>query len=339
MKRKGCKNSLDRLKTGCLFFMLLLAAGCAESVPEETEFALGTVCSVTLYNRGSRKVYDAVFSRVREIENLMSITVSGTDVDRINQNAGVAPVRVRPEVLGVVETALYYAELSGGGFDPTIGPLVRLWDIGAEEPRLPGSEAVLEGLGLIGWRDVAVDPKAETVLLRRPGMALDLGAIAKGYAADEGARIIREARIPGGIIDFGGNIVAIGEKPGGKPWRIGVQNPAEPRGTYIGVLEVRNKSVVTSGVYERYMEIAGKRYHHILSTETGYPADSGLLSVTIIADTSTDADALSTAVFVLGYEKGAALIESLDATEAVFILKDGSIRLTAGAAALFTLKK
>ncbi|MDR0568840.1 MAG: FAD:protein FMN transferase [Spirochaetaceae bacterium] len=311
-------------------------SGCAEE--RRTEFALGTVCSVQLYDRGFPQVYNAVFSRVREIENLMSVTIPDSDIDRINRNAGGEPVQVHREVIAVLEKARYYAELSGGAFDPTIGPLARLWDIGSDHPRVPDPAEIQDALELVSWQDLLIDGTAQTVQLRRKGMSLDLGAIAKGYAADEAVKIIRQAGILRGIVDFGGNIACIGEKKDGAPWRIGVQNPAETRGAYIGILTVRNKSIVTSGVYERYAEIGGKRYHHILSASDGYPIENGLLSVTIIADSSVDADALSTAVFALGYEQGRALLETLGFAEGVFTLANQEIRFTKNAYPLFTPK-
>jgi thiamine biosynthesis lipoprotein len=249
-------------------------------------------------------------------------------------------------VLDVVESALNYAERSGGAFDPTIGPLVKLWNIGQDNARIPGDDEIRETLDRINWRDVLVDREAGTVYLRRPGMALDLGGIAKGYAADEAVRIIKKYRIKGAVIDLGGNVFAYGEKAGNwpwqkLPWRIGIQNPGENalenRGRYIGVMELRNKTVVTSGVYERFLEVDGRQYHHILSTTNGYPVESGLLSVTIIADRSIDADALSTSAFALGWEKGAALIESIEGAAAVFVFEDLSVRCTKGVEEYFTL--
>lgn len=327
---------------GMLLPVCFFLAGCTEPPLAQTEFVLGTVCSVNLYNRGSAKIYNEVFSRFREIENLMSATMPDTDVDRINNNAGIEPVSVHQEVIEVLEMALYYAELSNGAFDPTIGPLVKLWGIGSENPRIPEAAEIQEALSLVNWRDLLIDREAGTVFLRRPGMALDLGAIAKGYATDEAAQIIKKARIPGAIIDLGGNVFAYGKKDKSQgnrtvTWRIGVQNPMDTRGTYIGILEVENKSIVTSGVYERYAEINGNRYHHILSTEKGYPVDNNLLSVTIIAGSSINADALSTTVFILGYEKGKELIDSINNVEALFVFADKSIRLTQGAKVLFTL--
>ncbi|MDR3342499.1 MAG: FAD:protein FMN transferase [Treponema sp.] len=326
----------------------VLLAGCMAPTPAQAEFVLGTVCSINLYKQGSPAIYSEIFSRLREIEAAMSTNLTDTDIDTINKNAGIGPVPVHEAVIDVLERAIQYAELSGGAFDPTVGPLVRLWGIGTDHATVPEEADILAALSRINWRDMVIDRNAGTVLLRKPGMALDLGAIAKGYAADEVVRIIKQAKIPGAIIDLGGNVFAYGEKASGKPgsptesWRIGIQNPVEERGTYIGILSVRNKSIVTSGVYERYLEADGMRYHHILSTENGYPIDNGLFSVTIVADHSIDADALSTTVFTLGYEKGRALIESLHTTagntiEAIFVFHDRSIRLTEGALPMFTL--
>jgi thiamine biosynthesis lipoprotein len=168
-------------------------------------------------------------------------------------------------------------------------------------------------------------------------MCLDIGGMAKGYAADEAVRIIQRAGIPRAIVDLGGNIFAYGVKEGDQPWRVGIQNPSGLRNDYLGIIEVRNKTIVTSGVYERFLEEDGKRYHHILSSRDGYPVENGLVSVTIIAGSSMDADGLSTGVFALGYEQGKKLIDSLDDTDALFVFADNTVRGTAGALAHFTL--
>jgi thiamine biosynthesis lipoprotein len=259
----------------------------------------------------------------------------------INEQAGIAPVKVRADLIEVLEKALHYAALSDGAFDPTVGPLVQLWGIGTDRQRIPGDEEIARALELVNWRYVVIDRGAGTAFLWREGMALDLGAIAKGYAADEAALIARNAKVKRAIFDLGGNIVALGwrEQKGKEPlpWRIGIQNPLGERNAYIGVVTVHDASVVTSGVYERYFESEGKRYHHILSTANGRPVENGLLSVTIITASSTDADALSTAVFTLGFEKGKALINSIPETEAIFVFDDRSVRITGGLAGIFTL--
>jgi thiamine biosynthesis lipoprotein len=298
---------------------------------------LGTVCTVNLYERGSSRVYREIFSRLREIENRMSANLADSELELINKNAGIEPFPAHEDLIELIERALYFCELSNGAFDITVGPLVKLWDIGGNDPRLPSPVEINAVLPLIAWRDIIIDKEAGTVFLARKGMRLDLGAIAKGYAGDEAARIIRAAGIPRAIIDLGGNIFALGEKAGKVPWRVGIQNPVGDRGSYMGILEIRDKTLVTSGVYERYSDIEGKRYHHILSTADGYPAESGLLSVTVTAETSADADALSTALFVLGYEKGKALAESMNGVYAIFVFDDMSIRGSLGALDNFSL--
>jgi thiamine biosynthesis lipoprotein len=305
------------------------------------EFVLGTLCSVTLFERGGAADYDAVFARLQEIEDSMAFTPGGagglSELDLVNLNAGIGPVAVGAGLLEVLEEARRYAELSGGAFDPTVGPLVALWGIGGENPRVPAGEEIQAALALVDWRDLVIDRAAGTAFLRRRGQALDLGAIAKGYAADQAAAVLRRGRLRRALVDLGGNIFALGERPGRESWRIGVQDPLEERGNYLGVLRVKDKSVVTSGVYERYFEEGGRRYHHILSTRDGYPVQNGLLSVTIVAGRSIDADALSTACFALGPERGLALVESLPDTEAVFVGADRGLTLSSGAAGLFTL--
>jgi len=304
---------------------------CAQTENSHSEFAIGTVCSITLFEQGKDSIYNDIFARIREIENLMSVNISASDISRINAAAGIEPVQVHEEVYKVIERALHYAQISSGAFDPSVGPLVSLWGIGTDCPRVPSPAEIEEVLPLVNWRNIELDAGARSVFLARRGMALDLGAIAKGYAADEAAAIIKRAGIKRAIIDLGGNIFTCGAKKNKSPWKVGVQNPKESRNSYLGVLQVTDKSVVTSGVYERFFEKDGIRYHHIFSPSSGYPAESGLLSATIIAPNSMDADALSTTVFVLGYEKGSALIESLAETEAVFIFEDMSVKTTSGA--------
>jgi len=315
----------------CTFLVaLLFFAGCARAEPSRAEFVMGTVCSVTLYDQAKTQVYRDIFSRLREIEDRMSFNLTDSDIARVNAAAGIAPVQVHDEVFDVIERALFYAEISGGAFDPTVGPLVSLWGIGGDDPRVPAQAEIDAVLPLINWRYVELDRERRTVFLRQPGMALDLGGIAKGYAADEAAAIIRKARLRRAIIDLGGNIMTLGVRQDGRPWRVGIQNPLDDRGAYIGIVEVRDKTVVTSGVYERNFEADGVLYHHIFSPFDGYPVANGLLSVTIIADTSIDADALSTAVFVMGYERGTALLESLENVEGIFVFEDMSVRKTKG---------
>jgi len=324
-------NRRNFLFSAFVIITLSLASCLSRTEPSRQEFALGTVCSITLYDNGKPAVYKDIFNRLHEIENRMSAHLPDTDIARINAAAGIAPVQVHGDVFEVIRRAVYFAEISGGAFDPTVGPLVSIWGIGGDNPRVPTQAEIDAVLPLVNWRNIELDSENLSVFLKRSGMALDLGAIAKGYAADEAAAIIRKAGIKQAIIDLGGNILVYGEKKDKSLWKVGLQDPLENRGSYLGIVTSVECAVVTSGVYERFFEYEGRRYHHIFSPLNGYPADGGLLSVTIIAKNSIDADALSTSVFVLGYEVGRALVESLEGTEALFVFNDKSVRKTKGA--------
>ena len=310
--------------------LIILLASCSQNESSRVELALGTVCSVTLFEDGKNGIYDEIFNRIREIENLMSVNIAASDISRINENAGIAPVIVHEDTFKVIKRALFFAGVSGGAFDPTVGPLVNLWGISGDNPCVPSQNEINKTLPLINWRFVVLDDDEQSVFLIHRGMALDLGAIAKGFAADEAAKIIKREKITRAKIDLGGNIIMLGERKDKRPWRVGIQNPGESRGSIIGVLQVPEKTIVTSGVYERYFEENGVHYHHLFSPSDGYPAQNGLLSVTVITDISMDADALSTAVFVLGYDKGYSLLKSFPGTQAIFVFEDKSVRITDG---------
>jgi len=311
----------------------------ARAEPTRVEFVLDTVCSVTLFDGAKDSIYRDIFGRLREIENHMSPYIEGSDISRVNAAAGKAPVQVHDDTFKVIERAVYFAGLSNGAFDPTVGPLVSLWGITGDHPRVPSRAEIDAVLRLINWRDIELNKEQRSVFLKRPGMALDLGAIAKGYAADEVQAIIEKAGLKRAIIDLGGNVSTYGEKTDKSPWKVGVQDPLKERNDYIGIVQGPAQTVVTSGVYERFfIGPDGVRYHHIFNPSTGYPTNNGFLSVSIITGCSMDADALSTAVFVLGYEKGRALVESLKGIEAVFIFDDKSVRKTKGANFILTDK-
>lgn len=316
-----------------------LSASCSGKPMDRSDLVLGTVCSIRILDGGSEKALDAAFARLREIEASMSANAAGTVVAAINEAAGNAPVAAPADVRYVTGKALWYAARSGGAFDPTIGPIVKLWNIGLDGERVPSPEEIKVALPLVDYRSVRVDEAAGTVFLPRAGMLLDLGAIAKGYAADEVARVLLEKRVKGAVIDLGGNVKVVGKKPDGSPWRIGIQNPFDERGEHIGIATLAGgATVVTSGVYERYFIAPdGTHYHHIFDTRTGYSVNNGLVSVTIISSSSIDADGLSTTLFSLGLKEGMALAESLEHVEAVFIDQDKRVYLSSGAAAVFKL--
>lgn len=315
---------------------LITLGGCSNT-PEEpetrTQILLGTTVTIRIYEGATQAAFDRAFDRVREIEERMStntVDYSSTELIEVNRAAGDHPVEVSADTFYVVERGLEYSRMTDGAFDVSIGPMVDLWGIGTEYAEVPSEEEIDRHLELVDYSKVELDPEARTIYLPEEGMGLDVGAIAKGYAADEVARILGEEGIEHALLDFGGNILAIGLKPDGSQWKIGIQNPLERRGAFLGVVEDNEMTVVTSGDYERFFEKDDLRYHHIIDSRTGYPARTGLSSVTIVAEDSTEADALSTAVYVMGIERGAELIERLDGVEAAFVTKDRSVYMTSG---------
>jgi FAD:protein FMN transferase len=288
-------------------FAAALSSSCAARKPPEvsrSDFVLDTVCSVRIVGSKDEALLDEAFARLRAVDDELNSYKPELLVAAVNAAAGKAPVGVSDGLVSVIERDLEYSRLSDGAFDPSVGPLVKLWGIGTDHARLPKPSEIAAALSLIGWKDIVLDESAKTLFLKRAGMAVDLGSTTKGYAADAVADLLRSRGVKEAIIDLGGNVMVIGSRPDGKPWRVGLQDPYEERGSLLGVASLVDESMVTSGVYERFYESGGKKYHHILDTKTGYPVDNGLLSVTIIAPRSFDADGLTTTIFALGREKG-----------------------------------
>lgn len=322
---------------------LVLLAGCESQPPQrhsETELLLGTTVSVTTYGDVPDEVYSRVFDRVLEIEEKMSTSEEDytmTELMAVNDAAGEMPIGVSEDTFHVVAQAVDYSRLTGGAFDVSVQPLVSLWGIGTEWAAIPPEEEIDAAVAAIDYREVGLDPDSQEVFLTGADMGIDVGGIAKGYAADEAARILREAGVESALLDFGGNIQTVGTKPDGSPWRIGIQVPDATRGQYIGIADVVDLAVVTSGTYERYFVEDGVRYHHILDTTTGYPVRNGLDSVTIITPESIRADALSTAVFAMGLEDGLAFVEGLADVEALFVTTEREVTMTSGMGEYFEL--
>jgi FAD:protein FMN transferase len=299
---------------------------------------LGTTCTIRLYSGGSPSALDAAFARISQIEDRMTVNREDSEIIRVNAAAGKRPVAVTPDVLEVIRLGLLYSSDGNGAYDVTVEPLVRLWGIGTARARVPSAEEIRAARGLVGWREVVLDQEASTVSLKRAGMGLDLGSIAKGYAADEAARVLRASGVTAALVDLGGNILTIGAKPDGTRWRIGIQNPLEARGTKLGIVEILDGSVTTAGTYERFFEKDGKRYFHILDARTGYPAWNGLAAATVVAKDSTSADGYDTMIFTLGLEQGRRFVESTRGLiEAVFITDRKQVYVTPGLRSRFTL--
>lgn len=302
-----------------------------------TQVFMGTVVKITLYDSNDSKILDKAFEKVAEIEQLVSANEEGTELDKVNEAAGKNVVKVSSTTFDIVEKGLEYSTLSNGDFDITVGPLVKLWNIGHEDAKVPTQEEIDNIIPLIDFNSLELNKEDQTIFLKNENMSIDLGAIAKGYTADQVAKVLADNGVKSAIIDLGGNVYAHGVKPSGDKWTVGIQNPFSTRGDIIGTIKVFNKTVVTSGIYERYIEKDNIKYHHLLNPHTGYPFDNDIAGVSIITDKSIDADALSTTVFAKGVEDGLALVESLDNVDAIFVSKENKVYITDGVRDSFSL--
>jgi thiamine biosynthesis lipoprotein len=291
--------------------------------------ALGTKNQIMIYGSHSEGLLQRAINRVMEIDDKMSAFKPDSEISNINQNAGNNEVSISMETLELFDRAKKMSELSKGAFDITIGPLVRLWGIGKRGSFIPAGNEIKECLRMVHYQDLFTDREHKTAYLQNAGQSVDLGGIAKGYAADEVKKILVQGGVSCAVINLGGNIMTIGTKPDGSPWRIGIQNPLAPTGEYLGSVSVTDRTIVTSGSNERFFMKDGIRYHHLLDPRTGRPAKSGLLSVTVISEKSAEADALTTALFLLGIEEGLSLLKAFQA-EAIFLIEDGRIFVTEG---------
>ena len=333
----------NRIQNSILLLLtLLVVLSCGSSDKEpvtSSEFLLGTTCVITLLdwekNVVPEEVLKEAFQQILEMENLLSVNIETSDISRINRSAadGYIP---DPMVLDVLNQALDIAAFSKGKFDPSIGRLVSLWGIGTEEAAVPSEEDLEMALSTIDYTQIAIDD-SDKVMLKNSRASLDLGGIAKGYAADLVRESLSRNGVKSAIINLGGNVLVMGKKDSGEPWRIGIQDPREPRGEYLGVAEVEEKAIVTSGVYERFFVEDGVHYHHILDTETGYPVTNGVISTSIIHSRSVRADGLSTALFALGIEEGMKLANTLDDTAVIMIDENNRVYLTDNLAGSFQL--
>lgn len=318
-----------------LLTLPLLLTACGEQEPlSKTNFMLDTVVTITLYDWEDASAIDQSFDEIRRLEALLSMEQEGSDLDKLAKAAGQDWVEIQPETEAVLRLAKEYSTLSQGAFDVTAGPLIDLWDIHDGEGHYPSSEELEAVLPLIGDEDLLVEKGR--AYLARPGMIANLGAIAKGYIADQVKALLMEAGVEHAVLDLGRNVLLIGGKRTGEDFTIGVQDPNEAQGALMGYIKTADKSIVTSGINERRFTYNGKTYHHVLDPVTGFPADNGLASVTILSETSADGDALSTACLLLGQEKGLALVESLEGVEALFIAQDGTCTQSSGLGACFT---
>ena len=307
-------------------------AGSQEPV-SATAIKLNTAVTVTIYDSQDRELLTECINLCDKYEKIFSRTASDSELYQLNHRE-LTPVagtedtfQISDPLAELIRKGLYYSELSEGAFDIAIEPLTSLWDFTAEDPQVPEDRLIQKALTKCDYHNVSVSDNNE-VILKTEDTAIELGAIAKGYIADRLKDYLISQGVKSAIINLGGNVLCIGGKPNDSSFKIGIQKPFADRSETIAVMDIKDKSVVSSGVYERCFEQDGTLYHHLLNPRTGYPYDNGLIAVTIISDESVDGDALSTTCFALGLEDGMKLAESLDNVQAFFVTSDYEIHYT-----------
>jgi thiamine biosynthesis lipoprotein len=294
---------------------------------EATEPHMGTLFRITLYARDARAAqpaFRAAFDRVKQLDEILSDYNPQSELMRVCAAAHERPIRVSAELFSVLTASQHLAEETGGAFDVTLGPVIRLWRDARKQKQLPDPTALAEARGRYGFRNLVLDAAARTVFLKMPGMLLDLGGIAKGYAADEALRVLRDHGIRSALVAASGDL-AIGDPPPGKTgWRVGIDslNPAEAK--FTRVLELRNSAVSTSGDTEQFLEIGGGRYSHIIDPATGMGL-TDRIAVTVVAEKGIDADGFATAVSVLGLQRGLEFIERRTQAAAMIVDRGGRV--------------
>lgn len=291
---------------------------------------MGTIISQRVYGENAETAALKVNEEMKRLESLMSFFSESSEVSMLNRAAGMCEVELGCEVIYVLNRAKYYSELCEGAFDITIGPVAKVWGIFTDAEKVPSQTEIHKALKCVGYQNIIINNGKGTAKLEKYGQSADLGAIAKGYAADRAMDIYKYYEVESAFVNLGGNVMVLGNKPDGTEWKIGIQNPLLERGLCLGAVKAANKTIVTSGDYVRFFERDNVRYHHILDPRTGYPSNSELISATVVSERSIGADAMSTAIFILGLEKGMKLINSLEGMEAVFVTKDKDIYVTEG---------
>lgn len=319
---------ISKIKTMAIIGIIAttILSGCGNSTMEvvpytETKFFFDTLITVTIYE-DRQDVLDKAMALCQEYQNRFGINTDGSEIKAINESNG-EPITVSDDMLTLLNTGIEYAAFTEGAFDITIKPLTDLWNIGTDNQNIPNDNDIASTLNLVDYNAINIEDK--TVQLSQTDMMIDLGAIAKGYIADQLKELLIQEGITSGIINLGGNIHTIGRKPDNSLFEIGIQKPFGTNTESISSVLVDDKCVVTAGVYQRYFEENDVIYHHIFDATTGKPVDNDIWSVTIIADDALTADILSTVCLIIGYDEASEYIRTLDNVEAIFVTNESEV--------------
>jgi len=289
----------------------------------KTYFYLGTVIDITVYDTDDDQILKEISDLILKYENMLSRNILSSDISKLNQSNG--PMTVSEETYMLIKEAIRYSEFTDGYFDITINPIVELWAIGTEEAKVPIDSEIEQALESIDFKNIVLLENNQVELIN--GATIDLGGIAKGFIADEIAALLDKNQFEKALINLGGNVFALGSSTEDAPWNIGIRHPLNNQSGVLLKITLDNKSVVTSGIYERFLELDGKVYHHIFDPYTGYPMDNELLSLTVISDESIDGDALSTGLFNMGLDKAFQKASELS-VDLIVVTKDNKIYIT-----------
>lgn len=316
-----------------ILIIMVMISGCmpenvfAPKPYKETQFLMDTIIEITAYGPNAEKGVTAAFAEFKRIHDLTNNFDANSQLSEINQHAGKSKVAVDPDVVRMIQRSNELSAKLDGAFDVTIGPLVDLWGIGRKDDFVPSQTEIEKLLPLVNYKAIEIDPTQNTIYLPKPGMLLDLGGIAKGYAADKAIDALKANGVTSALINAGGDVRVIGKKPDGTPWRIGVQDPRNPEGISAKLSLTDWDTMETSGDYQRYIIKDGIRYSHIIDPHTGHQPGE-IASVTIVNNNSGDGDILGTAIFVLGVERGLELLKQFPGNEAIITTTDGRTIVT-----------
>lgn len=312
--------------TAVLVSVCLLLSGCAgfnkKQNPSYTDTLFDTVIKVQILGSADEEVLKGVETLCKDYDKNFSMTNKEGELYKINHSQG-APIEVSDDMITLIEKGIYYSKFSNGAFDITIGSVSSLWDF-KEKKSVPSAKTIREALTHVNYKNIVI--QNNTVRLTDPKTQIDLGAIAKGYIADRIKDYLIDNGVKHATINLGGNVQTIGDKPDGSSYNIGIQKPFDETGKPITAVKIKDQSIVTTGIYQRYFEQDGTLYHHVLDPKTGMPCNTDLYSVSIITDSSLTADAMSTICCLMGYQKSMDIISQLENVDAVFVTDDGSVK-------------
>ena len=302
-----------------VFIISLSFSSCSKEVNkyEDSQIMLDTFITIKAYGENSEKAVNKAFSEIKRIEDTFSAYIKTSEISKINENAYKNGYQTTDEVISVLKEALYISKVSNGAFDITVKPLMDIWDFKSENPKVPTDEELNFIKDAIGYKNIEI--KGNEVYFKHKDTKIDLGGACKGYAADKAVEVLKSYGITDALLDLGGNIYTLGKNEKGEKWKIGLQDPSKDRGEHFKVLSLSDTSCVTSGSYERYFEIDGKVYHHIIDPHTLKSANSGLVSVSVVGKSSFLCDMLSTTAFVMGKDEFLKIKDKFGIQSIVFV--------------------